>query len=189
MADIYTHFSGAQSPEPVLVETCIAAYARQDASGQVTLRPEDVPRRRRAEIQAIRTQVKELGERLGYHTSQRLNGDVLWREGRERRYRFRILTTAQLSPNRLKTRPGEERRCLLLPGRRATLVALKLHRDPSLQAIVEQQQWTFIKYRHLRRMVQKVKSRDDIEVYLGLDPIVEQQQAQIPLPLDFRNRG
>ncbi|MGC9521254.1 MAG: hypothetical protein ACP5HG_05155 [Anaerolineae bacterium] len=186
---IYALFNGVVSPEPELVAACIDAYTTQYADGSLQLRPEDLPRHRRGESQQIRGDVTELGRSLGYNVSRRLNGDIAWRQGGRVPYLFRVTTTAVLGPHLLSPPPScDGKRCLIVPGGRAALTALKLRRDPRLAESVESHRWTFVKYRHLRRMLEKVTQRSDIEVYLGLDPIVEQETAQIPLPLDATTR-
>ncbi len=189
VGELYTQFHGPLSPEPELVTACIEAYTTEDATGSLTLRPEDDPRHRRGEIQQVRREVTELGRSLGYNVSRRLNGDVGWREEGRTLYLFRGTTTAILEPHLLATPPPcDGRRCLIIPGGRAALTALKLRRDPRLAESAQSHRWSFVKFRHLRRMVGEVTQQSDIEVYLGLDPIVEQETAQIPLPLEPTTR-
>jgi hypothetical protein len=76
----------------------------------------------------------------------------------------------------------EAQRCLVVPGGRARLIDLKLQRDPRLASAVYAEGWQFIKFRHLRRlMAKKDLDRYAFKTVLGLDPIVEQEGAQIPL--------
>ena len=73
-------------------------------------------------------------------------------------------------------------RCLVVPGGRAQLVGLKLQRDPRLARAVEAGGFQFIKFRHLRRLVTEEElDRHVLKTVLGLDPLVEQEAAQIPL--------
>jgi hypothetical protein len=73
-------------------------------------------------------------------------------------------------------------RCLVLPGGRAQLIGLKLQRDPRLVRAVEAGGWQFIKFRHVRRLVvEEELDRHALKTVLGLDPIAEQEAAQIPL--------
>lgn len=185
LAAVYARFSGPLSPDQPLVTACITAYSEVGPNGQVSLRAEDDPLLRRTEIAEVREQLVKLGESIGFGVSRRLNRDITWQDGDRPLYTFRCTATALLGPHLLKAPPtGSGRPCLVLPGGRAALVALKLKRDPRLRAIATQDRWTFVKFRHLRRMSVEVKQRSDIEVYLGLDPIVEQRGAQIPLPLE-----
>jgi hypothetical protein len=75
--------------------------------------------------------------------------------------------------------------CLALPGGRAVLVSYKLRHDPRLRQQVTQHDWQFLKFRHLRHLVREVAhqqlDRHAFRAALGLDPIVEQTQAQMSL--------
>ncbi len=180
---VYALFDGELSPEPALVTACSDAYATADAEGNLRLRREDMPAARGAETRQIRGLLRQLGERLRFTVMQTPDWDILWADGEKPLYQFRCTTTAVLGPHLLTPLPPTgARRHLVLPGGRAALVALKLKRDPRLQDSVERDNWAFIKFRHLRRMAVEISQRADIEVYLGLDPIVEQEKVQIPLP-------
>jgi hypothetical protein len=180
---IYASFHGELSPEPVLVAACCDAYATADALENLRLRPEDMSAARGAETRQIRGLLRQLGERLSFNVTQTQDWDIIWADGEKPLYLFRCTTTAVLGPHLLISQPPTgARRHLVLPGGRAALVALKLKRDPRLQGNVEQDNWAFIKFRHLRLMAAEINQRADIEVYLGLDPIVEQGKVQIPLP-------
>jgi len=180
---VYGLFHGALSPEPALVAACCEAYALTDAQGYLRLRSEDAAAARGAEMRQMRGVLRQLGERLGFTVDQTPEGDIVWVEGEKPVHLFRCTTTAVLGPHLLTPQPPTGvRRHLVLPGGRAALVALKLKRDPRLQHRIAQDNWTFIKFRHLRRMAAEITRRADIEVYLGLDPIVEQEKVQIPLP-------
>ncbi len=180
---VYAQFYDELSPEPALVAACIAAYTDADAQGLLRLRPEDIAAARGAETRQIRGLLRQLGERLRFEVRQDKAGDIVWADAGTLLYLFRCTTTAALGLHLLAAQPPTPtRRHLVIPGGRAALVALKLKRDPRLQQAVERDHWVFIKYRHLRRMAAEINQRADIEVYLGLDPIVEQAQAQIPLP-------
>ena len=180
---IYARFHGELSPEPALVGACIDAYTTMSDQGTLTLRPEDISTARGAEARHMRTLLQRLGENLAFQVTHSEDNDILWVDGEQPRYHFHLTTTALLAPHLLKAQlPISGRRCLVLPGGRAALIALKLRRDPRLQAIVEANNWLFIKFRHLRWMAAEITRRADIDVFLGLDPIVEQETVQIPLP-------
>jgi len=180
---VYAHYCDELSPEPALVAACVDAYTDADAQDMLRLRAEDMPAARGAETRQIRGLLRQLGERLHFDVSQDEARNVVWADSGTPAYLFRCTTTAALGPHLLAAQPPTPaRRHLVLPGGRAALAALKLKRDPRLQQAVERDHWVFIKFRHLRRMATEINQRSDIEVYLGLDPIVEQAQVQIPLP-------
>jgi hypothetical protein len=75
--------------------------------------------------------------------------------------------------------------CLTLPGGRARLVGYKLRHDPRLREKIVRHNWRFLKFRHLRHLVEEVASKQldryAFQAALGLDPIVEQEEAQLSL--------
>ncbi len=76
----------------------------------------------------------------------------------------------------------DAQRCLVVPGGRARLIDLKLQRDARLASAAKVGDWQFIKFRHLRRLMEKGDlDRYAFKTVLGLDPIIEQEGAQIPL--------
>jgi hypothetical protein len=185
-AEIYTLYTGPQTPEPELVNICINAYTITNLNNTLSLRPEDTPKTRRSELRESRNKIEQLGMQLGFSVARRLNSDIVWKEPQKVPYLFRFTSTALLTSHLLNAARmhTSERRCLVLPGGRASLVALKLRRDPRLQQAILRDHWVFIKFRHLRRMLAEIKHRGEIDFYLGLDPIVEMDSAQIPLPLE-----
>jgi hypothetical protein len=188
--EIYHQFNRQTAPELTFVNACLDAYTQplsEKNVDQITIRDEDDPQRREREILQLKQSLKSLADRLDYQAKLTGSGDVIWIQEGRIRYLFRCLATAIVTPH-LSDPPEADggQRCLVLPGGRAALIHLKLKRDPRLLQWLDLHQWQFIKFRHLRRMVQQVKSQAEIEVFMGLDPIVEQGQAQIPLPLKTR---
>lgn len=180
---VYARFPGALAPELTLVHVCIESYGMGD-EGEIRLREEDDHHRRCREVDRIRHDLMKMGAGFGYNPVAGPGPDVRWfDEGRER-YVFAISPSGALAHyllSRRETSPGA-RRCLVVPGGRARLIGLKLQRDPRLAHAVAEDEWQFIKFRHLRRLVAK----DDLDRYalgtvLGLDPVVEQDGAQLPL--------
>ena len=192
MDAVYARFSGSLTPDLALVRVCIASYSAQEGQA-LRLRSEDDLQRRAAELEAVRDGLAALGKRLGFSVKRRGGGwDVRWLEEGQEVYLFAVSATAILSPHLLgrtagrkrKGQPAGERayRCLVLPGGRAQLAGLKLQRDPRLAQAVTVGGWRFIKFRHLRRLVAEPElDRHALKTVLGLDPIAEQEVAQIPL--------
>jgi hypothetical protein len=180
---IYAHFPGHLTPDLTLVSGCIDSYStREDTI--LRLRPEDAPARRAAEIRALREDLAELGKRLGFEIRERGNWDMRWLGEGQEAYALDISATAALGRHLLVERATDQepQRCLVVPGGRASLVSLKLQRDPRLARAVEADGWQFIKFRHVRRLVTEENlDRHALKTVLGLDPIVEQDAAQIPL--------
>jgi hypothetical protein len=77
---------------------------------------------------------------------------------------------------------GRARLVVVIPGGRAGLIDYKLERDPRLRAAVTQGEWMFLKFRHVRRLLEEpMLDRADLHTVLSRDPIVEQSSAQLPL--------
>jgi hypothetical protein len=180
---IYTHFAGPLTPELALVLVCIDSYTMQEGT-RIRLRPEDDPRRRAVEVKALRDDLIRLGRRLGFVVKRRKGWDVRWLGEKGEAYVFDVSATLALGRHLLTKRTADEgaRRCLVVPGGRAALVSFQLQRDPRLARAVELDGWQFIKFRHLRRLVTKEDlDRHALKTVLGLDPIADQEAAQIPL--------
>jgi len=186
---VYDRLPAPLTPDLALVQACIESYGVRNGEG-VRLRPEDDQHRRRCEIEQMRENLITMGRGLGYHALVGDVWDVRWLEEGRDTYGFVVSSTAAVASYLLDSglpaletdSTGEVRRCLVVPGGRAGLIDLKLQRDPRLASAVERDSWQFIKFRHLRRLMAK----NDLDRYafktvLGLDPIVEQEGAQIPL--------
>jgi hypothetical protein len=179
----YSHLYGPLTPDLALVLVCIESYSRQE--GQVLhLRSEDDPLQRAAELKALRQDLAELGKRLGFRVKRRGKWDVRWLEEGKESYVFDISSTASLAHHLLTRRAADEgaQRCLVLPGGRSHLATFKLQHNPRLAQIVEKEDWQFIKFRLLRHLfAEEALDRHALKTVLGLDPIAEQEAAQIPL--------
>ena len=180
---VYAHFPGPLTPDLRLVRICIDSYSVREGE-TLRLRPEDDPLRRAAELKRLRNDLADLGKQLGFEVKQRDSWDVRWLERGQELYLFAISIQAALGRHLLARRAADEgaQRCLVVPGGRAQLISLKLQRDPRLARAVAADGWQFVKFRHLRRLVaEKELDRHALKTVLGLDPIAEQEAAQIPL--------
>jgi hypothetical protein len=180
---VYGRFPGPLTPDMKLVQVCIESYGEPDEEG-ICLRHEDDPDRRQLELDSVREDLARLGARLEFNTASGSQWDVRWLEDGQESYVFVISTTAVVAPYLLSDRmpSTQAQRCLVTPGSRARLINLKLQRDPRLADAVGADGWQFIKFRHLRRLMAKGDlDRYTFKTVLGLDPIAEQESAQIPL--------
>jgi len=114
--------------------------------------------------------------------------DVVWHEDGKAAYVFVVQSTARLGDVLALPVPsapasgGAALPCLVIPGGRAALVDYKLRRNPLWRQAVTEGGWQFIKFRHLRRIVAAPSlTRHDLKRIVGLDPIIERDEAQIPL--------
>ena len=180
---VYAHFPGALTPDLTLVQTSIESYGIGAQAG-VHLRPEDDLQRRSREIARMCDGLVRLGEELGYDPMITAAREVRWHDDGGQRYVFVISDSAAVAHHLLGASviTGAVQFCLVVPDGRAGLIDCKLQRDPRLAAVVSAGEWQFIKFRHLRGLLEK----DDLDRYalnavLGLDPIIDQERGQIPL--------
>jgi hypothetical protein len=180
---IYARFPGPLTPDGALVAACLRAYGREPSPGYWQLRNEDLPDRRQAELQTMLQHLVTLGQKLGYRAVAGDPHDVEWWLGNQVqaifvvRWRAAVGDLVELGEQVRGTNPH-----LVIPGGRAELVSYKLAHNPLWQQAADQAGWRFIKYRHVRQLA----AQDEVDEYtlrtmVGLDPIVEQEGAQIPL--------
>jgi hypothetical protein len=180
---VYADFPGGLSPDLKLVRACISSYGEYDGE-RILLRTEDDYDRRQREIDSMVEDLARLGRRLGFDVTLGGAWHAQWLESGEACYVFAISSTAEVAPYLLGERLPETagRRCLVVPGSRAELISLKMKGDARLVEAVEKGGWQFIKFRYLRRLMDSQElDRFTFKTVLGLDPIAEQESAQIPL--------
>ncbi len=209
---VCARFPGPETPDARLIRLCLFSYGDEHAPGHWRLRSEDDLEVRAAETDAVITDLTSLGRRLGFEVALGIpragEWAVRWLDDVSTAqphvpYVFAVRTTAVLgdilfapppfSPPRsagANRDPGPSTRgrttpCLTLPGGRAVLVGHKLRNDPRLRQQVAQHGWQFLKFRHLRHLVQEVAAKQldryAFQAALGLDPIVEREEAQLAL--------
>ncbi|NIO68666.1 MAG: hypothetical protein GTN71_06375 [Anaerolineae bacterium] len=210
-AAIYPRFPGLLTPEAELIEACLKSYAQEIGPDHWQLRPEDQPENRERQLgQGVANLVK-LGQRLGYGVGlsqawrkRSWEGgtlmdllrnedpgveppspfDVLWREDKEARHAFVLFSMAALGliPWHKDDMGEGTNRYLVIPEERGDLASFKLDRSPWLRQAMVTGRWQFIKYRHLSQLVNATEvDRHDLKKIVGLRPIIEQDEAQIPL--------
>ncbi len=174
---------GLLTPEEALLRVILASYAQEEGGGY-TLRPEETPSKRRADLRGTAAALKGIGLRLGLRATQG-EGDtpvVVWSnpEGIPA-FRFHIIASALAGKVIRQNAAAEGRKWIALPGSRANLLAYKLRRDPALREAVEQGGWQFIKFRHVRRLAsEEGLALEGLEARLALDPLTY-DGPQLPL--------
>jgi DNA-directed RNA polymerase subunit RPC12/RpoP len=188
LEQMYLRFPGLLTPAASLIDACLVSYGVEITPGYWQLRPEDLPKHREREREQVLEQLFSLGRRLGYTVAEgditsSQPWDVVWIEGQVPAYAFIVRWTAILGDLLFdKAAETAEVRCLVIPGGRASLINYKMWFNPLLRRAVVRGGWQFIKYRHLRRIVAAPDlTRHDLKRIVGLDPIIEQFGAQIPL--------
>jgi len=182
-ARVFARFPGTLTPSAGLVAACLRSYASEPASGYWQLRPEDLPDARLAERRTIIEHLLGLGRRLGYRAETWSPFDAAWFDGAQARAVFVVHWQAMLSESlALSERTAGARPYMVIPGGRAALMSYKLAHNPLWQQTVDDSRWWFIKYRHVRKLVEQPEVDEyTLRTIVGLDPIVEQESAQLPL--------
>jgi hypothetical protein len=120
----------------------------------------------------MRTLLADLGSRLGYLSQG--EKPLLWIDEQEQVARaFYVLASATFSELVFNNPHPAEASIIVLPGARANLAVFKLRRDPRLRQAIDQG-WSFVKFRHLRRLVESpVLNRQNLAEMLTLDPLTD----------------
>ena len=170
---------GLLTPSLGLLRAVLASYA-VETDGRWSLRPEDSPSTRRADLDTAAQALTALAARLGV-TPQRQESPqrlILWQDSGETVYAFYLLASA-VAGRILRQNPyPPERSLLVLPGGRAGLLAYKLDRDPALRCVAER--WHIVKFRALRRLSEMTGlTRERFEKELSGDPIEPPEQMKL----------
>lgn len=174
---ICRRFPGLLTPSKELVTACLESYAepipRQPEKWRLS--PRETAVARKADLQEMRKALFIIGEKLGYQVIER-EGMLTWEgremEGRENWLFFRMASSI-ISRFVFPVHPPDSRHvALVLPGSRARLLKLKLHRNPRLAEAASR--WRFLKFRHLR----DIAAHPDIdaalwEALVDEDPLTE----------------
>ncbi len=164
-------FPGLLTPEARLVRACLRSYGQEDETQLLwSLRPEDFAEQRTADLESVRAALIRLGERFGF----RLSGvnPLEFHEAQDAPpIRFFLITSAAFGRYLLDPRLDPSHAWVVLPGGRASLVEYKMRRNWLLRQAVENG-WRFLKFRHVRRMLDDaLLRRESLEERLGLDPL------------------
>jgi hypothetical protein len=113
--------------------------------------------------------------------------DAIWYVRSRGAFLFEVEWTAMLAEPILRRHahiPNQENlvRFLVIAPERTELVRYKLERSPLLRQAVEAANWHVIKANHLRAWTTSEElSVNDLEPYIGLDPLIERSGEQMPL--------
>lgn len=176
----------ACAPDRDWVEALAASYCDMKEGG-LTLRAQDQPGRRLAELAELAAELVTAGQRMAFEPtswSEESRWTVEWRQAGQRRASFLLTATTDLTARLWQSRapiPGLLR-FLIVPGGRAGLVQWRIDHQPLWAAASLAGGWTFAKFRHLRDMLTEI----DEEPYrwlahLSLDPITAIHAEQMRL--------
>jgi hypothetical protein len=174
-------FPGAQTPGRALVLACLNSYSQKADTGRWQLRPEEASSARSEESQAIQAELRALAARQGF-TVAGANPQEWRDEDGQTLYLFAVITSAVFSTHIFAPTVPAARRFVVLPGGRAGLAGFKLRRDPRLREAMRAGQWTFLKFRHVRRMAADAQlTRTTLEGAFGADPVEELKQLRLEI--------
>jgi hypothetical protein len=153
---LYELFPGLLTPPRELIRICLESYG--DASSSLPerwqLSPQESPATRRSDLEAARSALYALAERVGMQAQG--DGPVIWSDSQGTQVcQFTLFASGIISRYVLEVPPLPPSRCILvLPGSRANLVAYKLRHDPRLEEAMGLG-WRFLKFRLLRQLLER----------------------------------
>lgn len=173
-------FRGLQTPSLGLTRAILTSYA-VETDGRWSLRQEDSPSARRADLESAARILGMLAPRLGYTASieQSPWRIIRWQDGGGQTvYAYHLIASAVAGRVLRKAIDPPERCVLVLPGGRAGLLAYKLERDPDLRSRAER--WRVVKFRHLRRLAEFSNlTPERWERELSNDPLEPPEQMKL----------
>ena len=176
---IYETFRGLHTPDRELILACLESYAEPDETIPIVwrLRPGEKPQSRREDLVTITNLLQTLGARLGFQVNQPEKNRRCWLwSDSEGNVQFVFFTIASAVIGEIVAKSDYPPiKCLFIyPGGRAGLLQFKLQHDSRLQSIIDAG-WRFIKFRHLRRLVDSdMLDLQNLNEQLALDPMANQ---------------
>ncbi len=180
---VYHRFPGLQTPERDLVQACLESYAQEASAGWVRLRDEDQPERVRLAVAEFIAEMETLGRRMGVQVAtDKPPYHVVWTsDGALHAFLF-TATAVVHTLAALGLSDENTTRYLVIPESRVALLRLKLRRSPIYGRILQQGRWTILRRPFLQALL-KLPAVDvhSLKQAVGLNPIMEKGEAQIPL--------
>jgi hypothetical protein len=167
---ICAFFPGLLTPEQRLLQACLDSYGLAAEHGALVLRPEDHPVSREAELRIVRETLGGLGRKMEYAVRDEDEQTWIDASGQEVCC-FRFTASAAVGRYLLQPVADPRHAWIVLPGGRAPLVLYKLRRNVLLRRAVSTG-WRFLKFRHIRRLLQDPILRpENLDQRLSLDPL------------------
>jgi len=167
-------FKGLNTPDFDLVKICIESYCDPDPlnANNMKIRTQDLPEERQLDIISMRSSLAMIGSSLNFTIDDDI--PLIWRESSgDPVYGFYIFSSAAFG-NILYSSPIQPSQSfIILPGGRSQLTTYKLKHNSRLRQVIESG-WRFLKFRHLRRLMDTpLIDRDNLVEQLELDPLSE----------------
>jgi hypothetical protein len=189
--DLYPRFPGLLTPSKMMIYSVLNSYAEKSGASW-RLRPEDVANSRRNELITITAMLEAVGKRLNY-TTQKKDKNYIWEDpsaqggvlaagdggsSKKVAHAFYILASALIGRAMSETPYPPEQTIIVIPGGRASLIAYKTQRDPSLAARMKN--YRLAKYRLLRTLFEvPVLTRETFEEQIASDPLEKSKSQMI----------
>jgi hypothetical protein len=173
-----TIFPGLITPNRDYLKILLHSYG-QELKDDWQIKPDDLPRVRRADLEEMRSLLISIGEKI--FGVERGAKSIDWiAENGERHYVFYPIASGIFSEIIFSAKKySNAKQVILMPGSRSKLVLKKLDSDERLKLAAHN--WIFLKYRHIRRLSQfETISESGLIEMLELDPISE-DPIQAPL--------
>ncbi len=199
--EVLAGFTGMRVPAEGLVEEALRAYG-EESNGSWRLHPGEAGMSSRAR-EEVRARLVRIGQLMGYQADgvkgqtsavvkAALPGElavasfveVRWGEPHEPQYVFVVRSTALIGDLYQWTDSPVEGavHVIAIPDARAGLMAAKLEAAPLLRARMEESRWDWVKWSHLARLAaEDTLDRHEFAAFIGLTPLVETPEAQLPL--------
>jgi hypothetical protein len=198
---IYSHFPGLFTPGPGLVEKCLESYGvRSPSWPRWRLRPEDEPTGVDREHEEALEILSSLGRRLGYEVVTREDRgpgfhsrgaglhrglDLAWEDAGVRTHVFAVKHTTRFGDILSEIHGGQDEALghyIVIPDRRLDFLLFRMETELLLRTALTDGRWQFIKLEHLRTLsAREDLRRQDLTLIVGLEPLIERAEAQLPL--------
>ena len=171
--ELFRQFRGLETPEADFLLMVLDSYATSADSelGPWTLRADERPQARRADLDEISRELEAIGLRLGYDVVR--GESIRWLNENEPAFEFYVKASGLIGDIMIGAEKSADEAYLVIPGSRARLILQKLENDPRLSA-ARDDGWSFVKFRLIRRLVATDLQADSIETQLGLDPLTDE---------------
>jgi hypothetical protein len=173
-----------------LIEVCLRSYGEEFVPGYWRLAEDEGTRHIDARVGQARLVLEQLGRRLGYrsrvttNTEEGRGYDIVWLDEGQIAHGFLLRWRARIAADVLATSisPRAQQQYIALPQARVALARAKLNHDPRLAQAIATGHWQFVKYSSLHALAAaKDVAAYDLRRIVGLEPIIERGDVQIPL--------
>jgi hypothetical protein len=172
-------FPGLLTPPLDLLDSILHSYGVQDKNGWA-MKADDQPRARSSDLREIKNHLRTIGQKLNYQIKG--ENEIIWLNDKgQAEFQFHVIASGIVQATLSSfTGKSDTKKFIVLPGSRSHLLLTKIARDPRLAKLIDQS-WTFLKFRHLRRLAEnETINRASFQDLLYLDPLNE-DQVQAPL--------